>query len=203
MSAAAVFEELGGLFRYPDEDYVNRLGLCRQRVVAAGRSETAADELERIESLLSGKETWEIEEFYTRAFDLNPVCALEIGWHLYGEQYERGRFLVRSRDLLASLDIDEAGELPDHLSSMLVALGRLGGDEAEAFAARFLVPALRRMGGACKGAENPLLALITIARDLAEGAVGDHSVEEAPAIRPDLVQIGSRRNSTPAWRSTP
>ncbi len=40
------------------------------------------------------------EELYTRTFDLNPVCALEIGWHLFGEDYERGAFLVRMRDQL-------------------------------------------------------------------------------------------------------
>ena len=114
-------------------------------------SKEAAKGLERLAAALSAKRVWEIEELYTRAFDLNPICALEVGWHLYGEQYERGRFLVRSRDLLASLDIDEAGELPDHLSSMLIALGRLEPEPAAAFAARFLVPALRRMadvGGA-------------------------------------------------------
>ncbi len=186
-----ILGELAGLFRYPGDDYLARLARCRTLVAAAGGHDGAAAGLERIERALEGKATWEIEELYTQGFDLNPVCALEIGWHLYGEQYERGRFLVRTRDLLARLEIDEAGELPDHLSSMLAALGKLEGDEARAFAAKFVVPALRRMGKACETKANPILGLVAVARELAEGAAGGLPIEDPAAARPDLIQIGA------------
>jgi nitrate reductase assembly molybdenum cofactor insertion protein NarJ len=169
-------------------------------VVEGGFSKRAAAELETIEKALEGKATWQIEELYTQAFDLNPVCALEIGWHLYGEQYERGRFLVRTRDLLSELEIEEIVELPDHLSTMLTALGRLEGADAKAFAANFLVPALRRMGKACDDSTNPILQLIVVARELAEREVGEVPIKEAPSIRQDLIQIGSSRKSKSAGR---
>jgi len=60
-----------------------------------------------------------LEELYTRTFDLNPVATLEAGWHLWGEQYERGRFLADLRPLQASLGIDSGCELPDHLTVLL------------------------------------------------------------------------------------
>jgi nitrate reductase delta subunit len=60
-----------------------------------------------------------LEELYTTTFDLNPVATLEVGWHLWGEQYERGRFLADLRGLQAQLGIDDGGELPDHLTVLL------------------------------------------------------------------------------------
>lgn len=198
-----VLEDLGGLLRYPDETYLERLANCRRRVVEEDLPQVAAASLERLEGALAGKATWELEELYTLAFDLNPVCALEIGWHLYGEQYERGNFLVRTRDLLAELEISEIIELPDHLSLMLTALGRLEGEQQQAFAARFLVPALRRMADGNHGSDNPMLGLIVAARDLAERAAGGRPIEEAPPLRQDLVQIGSSRDARTPVRATP
>ncbi len=60
-----------------------------------------------------------LEELYTRTFDLNPVVTLEVGWHLWGEQYERGRFLADLRALQTNLGIDAGCELPDHLTVLL------------------------------------------------------------------------------------
>ena len=60
-----------------------------------------------------------LEELYTTTFDLNPVATLEVGWHLWGEQYERGRFLADLRDLQSRLGIDSGTELPDHLTILL------------------------------------------------------------------------------------
>ena len=68
----------------------------------------------------------QLEELYTRTFDLNPVCTPEVGWHIYGEQYRRGRFLVQARELLKIVGVDERGELPDHLMSLLPAGGPTG-----------------------------------------------------------------------------
>ena len=60
-----------------------------------------------------------LEELYTTTFDLNPVASLEVGWHLWGEQYERGRFLADLRGLQDRLGIDAGCELPDHLTVLL------------------------------------------------------------------------------------
>ena len=60
-----------------------------------------------------------LEELYTRTFDLNPVASLDLGWHLYGEQYERGRLLAELRARQTELGIDSGFELPDHLTVIL------------------------------------------------------------------------------------
>ena len=70
-----------------------------------------------------------LEELYTTTFDLNPVATLEAGWHLWGEQYERGRWLADLRALQDRLDIDACGELPDHLTVLLPTIAAC--DDAE------------------------------------------------------------------------
>ena len=66
-----------------------------------------------------------LQELYTRSFDLNPVCTLDVGWHLYGEQYERGAFIVRMWQALRCHRIVQCGGLADHLSHPLLLSFRL------------------------------------------------------------------------------
>ncbi len=134
--------QLAPLLVYPTRELPSQLPLLRALFEASG--EPMAPELEVALSRLAELTFHELEELYTQIFDLNPVCTLEVGWHLYGEQYERGRFLVRTRDLLMSVGQGEAGELPDFLPTLLLALPRLEAERAVGLAA-YLVPALRKM----------------------------------------------------------
>lgn len=100
----------------------------------------------------------ELEEAYTRVFDLDPSCALELGWHLYGEDYARGAFLVEMRRLMRRLGVAEDGELPDHLLRVLTVLGRLGPEESGALAREKVLPALAKMRAAA--GEDPYAAVL-------------------------------------------
>ena len=73
------------------------------------------------------------------------IHLLEVGWHLYGEDYHRGAFLVRMRGLLREHGVPEETELPDHLTHVLPVLGRLDDARAEALARGYVLPALVKM----------------------------------------------------------
>lgn len=107
-----------------------------------------------------GFETNRLEELYTRTFDINPVCSLEIGWHLYGEDYNRGAFLVRMRALLRELGIEEGAELPDHLETALRALATMPPEEADSLARRFVLPAVQKMRAGFPAEGNPYAAVL-------------------------------------------
>jgi nitrate reductase assembly molybdenum cofactor insertion protein NarJ len=98
------------------------------------------------------------QELYVQTFEFNPATTLEIGWHLFGENYERGEFLVRMRGLLRRHGIAESTELPDHLTHLLALISRMDHDEAAELAGLFLLPALGKIKDALKG--NPYAALI-------------------------------------------
>ncbi len=190
---------LGRLLIYPVGDFTERTAKCRQQLACQGESkvlELLAPALEALEQF----SLHEHEELYTQTFDLNPVCTLEVGWHLYGEQYERGRFLVRARELLTAVGQDEGGELPDFLPSLLGALPRQGESEAIDLAA-YLVPAVRKMCEALtdKDPENPYnTILLAVLQGLETRVPGDAVEKVEDRYRPhlrarkqDLVQLGS------------
>jgi nitrate reductase delta subunit len=98
------------------------------------------------------------QELYVQTFEFNPACTLEIGWHLFGENYERGEFLLRMRELLRRYGITESTELPDHLSHLLALIPRMEHDEAAELAGQFALPALAKIREALK--DNPYANVI-------------------------------------------
>ena len=91
-----------------------------------------------------------MQELYVQAFEFNPACTLEIGWHLFGENYERGEFMVRMREQLRRYGIAESTELPDHLTHLLLLINRMGHAEAAELAGQYVLPALGKIKDALK-----------------------------------------------------
>jgi nitrate reductase molybdenum cofactor assembly chaperone NarJ/NarW len=145
-------ENLGTIIRYPAEDFAARLHECRLKLREADAE--AAGMLMPLLDFHKANGEAALEELFTRTFDLNPDCALEVGWHAYGEQYERGTFLVKMREHMRRLGVAEDHELPDHLSHALTVLSRMEGDEATELARAVVLPAVKKMLAACEE-ENP------------------------------------------------
>lgn len=150
MSATNIYDALAAVLTYPDENYPVAVG-------EAVRTAPAAIErpLREFARELEGKDTLELQELFTVTFDLNPVCSLELGWHLFGENYDRGLLLVRLRGLLRQYRIAETGELPDHLAYALRLLARMDVEERQHFAAAIVLPALGKMLDAVHDQHNP------------------------------------------------
>jgi nitrate reductase molybdenum cofactor assembly chaperone NarJ/NarW len=146
-------EEMGVLLRYPGAGC--RETARRAAFLLAGTDGESASTLDRFIAAVAPLSDADLEELYTRTFDLNPVCALEVGWHIHGETYERGSFLVEMRDLLRRAGRPEDGELPDHLSRLLPALGHIGADEAEALVRDRILRAVGIMRTGLAGGGNP------------------------------------------------
>ena len=181
------------LLEYPTADLPGQAARCRE--LMADVAPLLAEAADATFKLLESEPLWQLEELYTRTFDLNPVCTLEVGWHLYGEQYERGRFLVRTRDLLHQAGVDEQGELPDHLASLLRALGQLEPESAARLAAEALVPAVDKMLVGLAEKSNSYEPLLKVVRTLLADGVAAAGLEvmappRTAAGADDLVQIG-------------
>lgn len=134
------YEVLARLFEYPDASYVER---CRE----AGLDEFASE--------MAKLSVSQIQEQFIATFDWNPATALDLGWHLYGEQYARGEFLVRMRGELRRYGIPESAELPDHLTHVLPLLARMDPKDAERFAGEFVAPAVAKLVSALDQKQTP------------------------------------------------
>ncbi len=143
-------ELFAALLEYPDQSYLER---CQQ----SGIREFAA--------AIAGLSLAELQEQFIATFDWNPPTALEIGWHLYGEQYARGEFLVEVRQELRRHGISESRELPDHLTHILRLLARMNEDEATVYAQKYVAPAVAKICSALDQQRTPFALLMRAVRE--------------------------------------
>lgn len=145
------------LLEYPDAGYRDHA-----RRAAEGCPAAVREQLETFVAEVSGLPLASLEESFIQAFDLNPDCALDIGWHLFGEDYARGEFLVKMKGEHRKYGVDEHSELPDHLPTVLRLLAIMPEEEAAQFAPQFLAPALIKIRSHFKDAEHPFVRLLDI-----------------------------------------
>ncbi len=190
----ALLDSVATLFTYPGEDsqgsFTRRLAVCRELVDERfpGRGKRLSTLAERSGKMSRG----EIEEMFTRTFEINPVCALEVGWHVYGEEYARGALMVRLREELRQHGIPEITELPDHLTHVLQLLGRLEPELADDLAGRYVLPALEKMLAAVEGKDCPYEELLEMTRDVVR------DTHDAVVVDPPV-----RRTAPPESRQRP
>jgi len=161
MAASAIYTTLAALLTYPESDYSQRIG---RSLVSAPLD--CCDQVKRFAKAIHGIRTDELQELFTRTFDLNPVCCLELGWHLFGENYERGVLLVRMREELRRHRLRESSELPDHLTQVLRLVGEMEHEYAADFVAACVLPALEKMLHAVHGRGNPFEHLLLAVNSL-------------------------------------
>lgn len=126
------------VFTYPSSDYNQKVELMASYV---GNNESN-NPAKIFESQVSGLIVSDIEELFTKTFDMNPDSCLDLGWHLFGEGYDRGEFLAKMREQLRANGIPEHIELPDHLSHILQLLGTQENEKANELVSKTVLPAL-------------------------------------------------------------
>jgi len=152
-----LLDALASITLYPNKDHRRDLNSCLELFTeehAQARS-LLVDYSCQIEPL----SLYELEELYIRTFDLNRDGTLDLGWHLFGEDYNRGLFLAKLRQYLRSLDIRESEELPDHASHVLKVIGRMSREEANQFVYACVIPALQILGSQL-AEQNPYHRLV-------------------------------------------
>lgn len=165
------FVHLAHLLHYPEEDYRRHF----ERLNSALTGQQGLEEmLEPFRTFVANSEFTELEELFTRTFDMNPPSCLEVGWHLYGEDYKRGELLVNMRQALAQYHLPESEELPDHMSHCLQLLARMEPEEAPIFVDEYLLPALEKILESLKP-ENPFTDLLEVLKTLFMDLVGPES----------------------------
>jgi nitrate reductase delta subunit len=180
---AELFDALAGLLEYPLENWFGKYEECKALIFLTDFSRVGyfSDFCLEIRkySLL------EMQELYTRTFDLNPVCALEIGYHLFGEDYKRGEFLARLRETENPYQLGQEQQLPDYLPVVLRLLVQMeDAEERAAMIGYCLIPALRMMNEALIKKKNSygniIKFLLEMLKQIAEKSVsGTKEIKEA------------------------
>ena len=169
--STAALDALSKLLVYPT-DSLSRDAGDAEALLARELPEAAA-ELVPFVSFAATHELGECEEVYVRTFDVNPQRALEVGWQVFGEQYARGAFLVRIRELLRQCGVPESTELPDHMTHVLRVLPRIDDAQAATLVESAVAPALRRILGDLAKQEDRTYASVLRAVCVTLGVVPD------------------------------
>ena len=169
MTITRIHEALAELLEYPslkvDIESCSEL-ICNEPAnVANGFAEFRAS--------VAGLSLNELQELYTRTFDLNPVCALDIGYHLFGENYKRGVFLANLRETEAPFNLGQEHQLPDYLPVLLRLLTKLDDEELRsALIVDCMIPALEKMLKTLSEGDNPYRHLIAAVRTVLKSEAG-------------------------------
>jgi nitrate reductase molybdenum cofactor assembly chaperone len=140
------YEQLAGLFSYPDKDFVDRVRqaqtLLDTRYPAAGEAMTPFTDF------VAGASLTTLEELYTRSFDVQAITTLDLGYVLFGDDYKRGALLVNLNKEHRDVGNDCHNELADHLPNVLRLLPKMEDRELRAeLVERIVGPALQKIIG--------------------------------------------------------
>jgi nitrate reductase delta subunit len=169
---ASVHDALAELFEYPREGHAART----RRIVddVTGAMPELRDDLAPLAQFAEANALGDCEELYVRTFDANAERALEVGWQVFGEQYERGAFLVDLRGHMRALGVAETTELPDHLTQVLRLVGRMDDAEARTLVDRAVSRSLARVRGAIDAGNPYGGAIDAVTKALASSGPSDH-----------------------------
>lgn len=107
-------------FEYPSEEWINFVKNC----------EFTDTNLNTFKERVNQLSLSALEEIYTRTFDLQAICYPYAGYQLFGEDYRRGEFMAKLKDVYrASGFVSPEDELPDHIGVIFKYLSHNPDDE--------------------------------------------------------------------------
>jgi nitrate reductase assembly molybdenum cofactor insertion protein NarJ len=145
------YAELAALFDYPDRGYPGRVRriheLLRDRYpLASAAVDAFVHALPSQGEPFSEEDLDEVQEVFTRSFDVQSVTTLGVGYVMFGDDYKRGELLVNLSREHREAGIDCGSELTDHLPNVLRLVAAWQDRELVVeFVEEILHPALERM----------------------------------------------------------
>jgi len=87
------------------------------------------ENFEKFFKKIKGLSLSQLEEIYTRTFDLQAICYPYAGYQLFGEEYRRGEFMAKLKQHYKSNGFNPPeNELPDHISIIFQYLSKISDD---------------------------------------------------------------------------
>lgn len=132
------------LLRYPGADYpekaVKCLGILQKDYPAV------AEEIQPFVDYICSHTRDEYEELYTKTFDVQPICYLDLGYVIFGEDYKRGAFLLHMQEEQLKAKNDCGTDLSDNISNMLTLFTKTDNQELlDELAVKILIPGIEKM----------------------------------------------------------
>jgi nitrate reductase delta subunit len=139
------FTLFADLLDYPTPALAEQARECAARLLR--EQPTPAHRLYEFMAFAENTQLGQLEEIYTGTFDVNPACYIFAGYMLFGESFDRGKFLVRLQERYRRRGFDWGRELADHIPVIFRFLGTLepGDDLPQNLIDKCLLPVLQKM----------------------------------------------------------
>lgn len=148
-----LFSHFAEMLAYPDSDVPRTAAACANYIAA--HDPEAAALIGTFAGYAAETHLDHLEEAYTSVFDLDPKCALYVGYHLLGESYKRSAFLLGLNEHFGANRFTPPGEVPDHLSIVLHSLAASKDEELDReLISEAIMPALDRMTGRIRSKDD-------------------------------------------------
>ncbi len=137
---------LANLFKYPEEDFT--LHLKENQDFLDGFHPEAGKELQLFSNYMNNCSPDERQELFTKTFDVQPICYLDLGYVMFGEDYKRGAFLLNMQEEQRKIKNDCGTDLPDNICNVLDLMA-ISEDDAflEDLVWNIFIPCVKRMIG--------------------------------------------------------
>lgn len=150
-------EDAAVLLSHPQANYMNTL----DRLIGSGSKKHSSKSLCAYREAIAALNMFELQELYTRTFDLNPMCSPALSVHLFGvESFKRSHLMVGLLDMYRVADYPVTGESADHMSSVVRFLPFASTEEREEISQFILLPGLTKIAEFLESKENPFAHLI-------------------------------------------
>jgi nitrate reductase delta subunit len=173
---------LAEVLAYPGPGLAARAAECAADLAAAHPA--GAERLSRFATFARSAGGAALEEAYTSAFDLAPLCSPYVGDQLFGASRERSFLLSGLRELQREAGLAAGAELPDHVSEVLrLVAAPIPDDVRDDLVRDGLAPALKKMLAALDEARHPWADALAAAIEAVEPRA-DASRERALEVLP-------------------
>lgn len=135
---------LAHLFDYPAENFVFDISEVKKKL--APKYTKAHEVLDQFISHVQSLKLQELQEIFTRSFDIQAATTLDIGYLLFGDDYKRGQLLVHLNQEHQKIKNSCGTELPDHLPNVLRLISKCEDQELiQELVSEIVAPALLKM----------------------------------------------------------
>jgi nitrate reductase delta subunit len=181
---AGTLRLLADVLAYPGPGLAERAAECAAALAADHPA--GAERLSRFAAFARSSGAAGLEEAYTSAFDLAPVCSPYVGDQLFGASRERSFLLSGLRQLQADAGLAAGTELADHVSEVLrLVAAQIPDDVRDDLVRDGLAPVARKMLAALEAARHPWADVLAALVD---------AVEETTPGRSDSLQVVEARS---------
>lgn len=147
------------LLRYPDQEYPQKAKACLE--ILQKQYPDVASEIMPFVDYVTAHTQDEYEELYTKTFDVQPICYLDLGYVIFGEDYKRGAFLLHMQEEQLKAGNDCGTDLSDNICNMLTLYTKTDNQELlNELSVKILIPGLEKMISEFKQARVDLKVMV-------------------------------------------